>query len=68
MSDSKRRLDNVFSLHLNEEEDDDLNDPVSEDSFKGYKCRACGMIFPTRKELELHWQKAHASWRRKRRR
>lgn len=63
---SSRERNNVFSLHLDEE--DTFDDPITETTLKGYKCRACGMIFPTRRELELHWQRAHASWRRKRRR
>lgn len=44
---------------------DDYRDPVEEESLRGYRCRACGAIFSSRKELEMHWNKAHASWRRK---
>ena len=50
------------------EDVEEYNDPVEEESVKGYRCRACGAIFSSHKELETHWNKAHASWRRKRRR
>ncbi len=45
---------------------DEYRDPIEEES-KIYRCRACGAVFSSRKELEMHWNKAHASWRRKKR-
>ncbi|MGC8968967.1 MAG: hypothetical protein ACP5LG_00005 [Conexivisphaera sp.] len=47
---------------------DEYRDPVEEEVVKTYRCRACGAMFSSRKELEMHWNKAHASWKKRRRR
>jgi len=51
-----------------EETPDDYADPVEEEATRTYRCRACGATFSSRKELEMHWNRAHSSWRKKKRR
>jgi len=51
-----------------EETPDDYADPVEEEAVRTYRCRACGATFSSRKELEMHWNRAHSSWRKKKRR
>jgi uncharacterized C2H2 Zn-finger protein len=51
-----------------EENPDDYADPVEEEAIRTYRCRACGATFSSRRELEMHWNRAHSSWRRKKRR
>ena len=65
---SERSRDGTEESIRDVENADEYRDPVEEESVKGYRCRACGAIFSSRKELEMHWNKAHASWRRKRKR
>ncbi|MGC9075895.1 MAG: hypothetical protein ACP5G6_07645 [Conexivisphaera sp.] len=65
---SERSRDETEGSIRDVENADEYRDPVEEESVKGYRCRACGAIFSSRKELEMHWNKAHASWRRKKKR
>ncbi|WP_174448149.1 hypothetical protein [Conexivisphaera calida] len=65
---SERSRDETEESIHDVENADEYRDPVEEESVKGYRCRACGAIFSSRKELEMHWNKAHASWRRKKKR
>ncbi|MFP3235502.1 MAG: hypothetical protein RXQ62_02035 [Nitrososphaeria archaeon] len=41
---------------------------MEEEAVRTYRCRACGATFSSRKELEMHWNRAHSSWRKKKRR
>jgi hypothetical protein len=65
---SERSRDGTEEPIRDVENADEYRDPVEEESVKGYRCRACGAIFSSRKELEMHWNKAHASWRRRKKR
>ena len=68
MKEDKKRSETTKALPLRLNEKDDYKDPVTEESFKSYRCRACGLLFPTRKELDLHWQRSHSAWKKKKRR
>ncbi|MFP3401389.1 MAG: hypothetical protein RXP91_03780 [Nitrososphaeria archaeon] len=41
---------------------------MEEEAVRTYRCRACGATFSSRRELEMHWNRAHSSWRKKKRR